>query len=341
MNPWITIFIIFLNGRADFSGYAETRVFLTGLDSINFIGYSRGWLELKTDADNYGGQAAFDYIAAYDSAHFTGIRPGIDISRLAVWLGPENLRLTAGKQRIQWGVARVFRPLDLINPVNFFELGYERAGFPAILAGCAPARLTDIRLLCLPRFNLSDIRYAGRFGTNLYKNDIGVNIFYRPADAQTVLGGDLAGEFGAGYWAEGTYTRDDTASYGKLAAGLDYTFPSAVYAMAEYFYDQSGEHDPGRYDYQELITGARSTLGQNYIYLSIALARGLVLSPGLNAVCNLDDRTGILIPQTGYQPWDNVELNFGASVPFGLRSGEFRRTAAYDLMIFLWAKVFF
>jgi hypothetical protein len=341
MDLGTALLILFINGRADFSGYAETRIFLSGADSINFFGYSRGWLELNTDADYYGGQAAFDYTAAYDTAHFAGVRSGIEISRLAIWLGPENLRITAGKQRILWGVARVFRPLDMINPVNFFEPGYERIGFPAILTSFAPGRLTDIRLLCRPRFNLGDGLYAGRFGTNLFKNDIGLNIFYRPAEEQIVFGGDLAGELAAGYWVEGTYTRDDSSGYGKITFGLDYTFPGAVYAMAEYFFDMSGESNPDEYDYQKLISGERGTLGQNYLYLSIALARGLVFSPGLNAVCNLDDRTGIIIPQTSCQPWDNVELSFGVNVPFGSNSGEFRRIAAYDLMVFLWGKVFF
>lgn len=341
MDLGTALLILFMNGRADFAGYAETRIFLTGADSINFFGYSRGWLELKAGADNYGGQAAFDFISAYDTAHFAGVRSGIEISRLAVWLGPENLRLTAGKQRILWGVARVFRPLDIINPVNFLEPGYERSGFPAILAEFAPGRLTDIRVLCLPRYNLNDATYAGRFGTNLYKNDIGLNVFYRPDESQTVLGADLAGEIAAGYWVEGTFTRDDTSGYGKIAVGLDYTFPGMVYAMAEYFFDLSGESEPDEYDYQKLLNGSRGTLGQNYLYLSLALCRGLVLSPSLNAVGNLDDRTGIIIPRTTCQPWDNIELNFGVNVPFGSRTGEFRRAAACDLMVFVWGKVYF
>jgi len=341
MNSCFALLALLMSNHADFSGYAETRIFLTGADSINFFGYSRAWLELKADADYYGGQAVVDFNAAYDTAHFAGVGSGIDIARLAVWLGPENLRITAGKQRILWGVARVFRPLDIINPVNFFEPGYERPGYPAILASYAPGRLTDIRLFCQPRFYPAGNRYAGRVGTNILKNDLGLNAFYQPGDRIWIAGADLAGELLVGYWGEGTYTRDDTSGYGKLAAGMDYTFPGMVYAMAEYFHDMNGESDPAEYDYQKLISGDRSTLGQNYLYLSLALARGLALNPGLNAVCNLDDQTGILVPQTAYQPWDNVELNFGVTVPFGSQSGEFRRTAAYGLMVFVWGKVFF
>jgi len=341
MNSCFALLVLLMSNHADFSGYAETRIFLTGTNSINFFGYSRGWLELKSDADYYGGQAAFDYTAAYDTAHFTGVGSGIDVARLAVWLGPENLRITAGKQRIQWGVARVFRPLDIINPTNFFEPGYERPGFPAILASYAPGRLTDIRFLYQPRFYPAGNRYAGRVGTNILKNDLGLSAFYQPGDRIWIAGADLAGELLVGYWGEATVTHEDSVYYIKTTLGVDYTFPGMVYALAEYFHDQSGESEPDEYDYQKLISGDRSTLGQNYLYLSLALARGLVLSPGLNAVCNLDDRSGIVIPQTSYQPWDNVELNFGVTVPFGFRSGEFRRTAPYDLMVFLWGKVFF
>jgi hypothetical protein len=341
MDLGSVLFILTIFVRADFAGYADSRIFFPVMDSVHFYGYIRGWLEFKKSEEYYGGQAALDLTVPFDTIPAAGFKSGLEISRLALWLGPENLRITAGKQRILWGVARVFRPLDIINPVNFLEPGYERSGFPAILAEFAPGRLTDIRVLCLPRYNLNDATYAGRFGTNLFKNDIGLNVFYRPKESQTVLGADLAGEIAAGYWVEGTFTRDDTSGYGKIAVGLDYTFPGMVYVMAEYFFDMSGESEPDEYDYQKLLSGSRGTLGQNYLYLSLALCRGLVLSPSLNAVGNLDDRTGIIIPRTTCQPWDNIELNFGVNVPVGSRTGEFRRAAACDLMVFVWGKVYF
>lgn len=335
------ILIIFLNNRADLSGYVESRTFAAGPDNFFIEGYGRGWLELKTGGDFYGGQAAFDFITPYDTVHFAGVTPGLDIARLAVWLGPENLRVTCGKQRIIWGVARVFRPLDLFNPADILEPGYQRPGITSILGSYAPGRLTDIRLLCQPRFYPADIRYAGRVGTNLLKNDLGLNAFYQPEERIWVAGADLAGELLVGYWAEATITREDSLHYFKATLGADYTFPGMVYALAEYFHDQSGEKDPADYDYQQLISGERSTLGQNYLYLSLTLARGLSLSPGLNVAGNLDDRSGILMPQVSIQPWDNTDLNLGMIVPFGAETGEFRRVRGFDAMAFVWAKVYF
>ena len=325
----------------DISGYVEARTFLPWQDSVNVYGYGRGWLEFKTNQDNYGTQTAFDYFVPFDTIHTSGIKSGLNISRLAVWLGPENIRVIAGRQRIIWGVARVFRPLDIFNPANFFEPGYERFGVNAIMLNLALGSLTNTRLLCLPQFDLKSSALALRFGSNLFKNDIGLNAYYKSSEKKLILGTDLAGELLLGYWAELTYTKEDTAKYFKTSVGIDYTFPLTIYGMIEYFYDQSGQNDSRHYDYTKLLAGARSTLAQHYLYISFSSIPNLILSPSINGVINLNDQSFILMPQISYQPWENTVLNFGFDFPIGSHSSEFKTITGFDGMAFFWAKVYF
>ena len=325
----------------DISGYAEARTFLPWQNSVNFNGFGRGWLEFKTNHDYYGAQTAFDYFVPFDTIHTFSIKPGLNISRLAVWLGPENIRITLGKQRIIWGVARIFRPLDIFNPTNFLEPGYERFGINAIHFNLALGSLTDIRLLCLPQFDLKNSASACRFGSNLFKNDIGLNVYYKTSEKKYIIGADLAGELLIGYWAEFTYNKEDTAKYLKTSVGIDYTFPLTIYGMVEYFYDQSGEANPQHYDFTKLLTGTRSTLARQYLFVSFSSIPNLILSPSINSIINLNDRSFILIPQISYQPWDNTQLNFGFYFPIGSAPSEFKNLNGFNGIGFLWAKVYF
>ncbi|MEO0092902.1 MAG: hypothetical protein ABIK67_01400 [candidate division WOR-3 bacterium] len=323
----------------DTRGYVEVRNFLRFADSVNFDGYGRGWLEFKTNYDYYGAQIVFDGLLPFDTMRNIGLNPGLTITRLAVWFGPENIRVIAGKQKISWGVTRVFRPLDIFNPTNLFEPGYERFGINAILLNLALSSLTNTRFLFLPQFPLKSSGLACRFGSNLLKNDIGVNAYYQSAKKHLIFGTDLAGELIFGYWGELTYNREDTTQYFKASVGIDYTFPLSIYGMVEYFYDQSGKTNPAHYDWQRLKT--RGTLACNYLYIALSSMPNLIFRPALNSVFNLNDRGFILIPQIAYEPWANTLLNLGLAFTIGSATSEFKKSTGFNEMVFLWAKVYF
>lgn len=131
MQFWVIL--VSLVGQISISGYVESRPYLLWNDSLLIYGYNRGWLEFKTEAEKYGVQLAFDCTVPYDYTSFIRLVEKATLSRLCLWVGPENMRLTAGKQRLYWGVAKVFKPLDVFNPINFSEPSYQRPGSNAIL----------------------------------------------------------------------------------------------------------------------------------------------------------------------------------------------------------------
>ncbi len=136
---FIVSYIIFC--QLNFSGYIETRPYVAWSDSFNLYGYNRSWLELKTDNKIYGTQIALDCLVPYDTLNFLHLHERISIPRLLLWLGSEKMRITAGKQSLYWGVGRIFRPLDVFNPVNYFEPNYERPGSNAILFASLAGKL--------------------------------------------------------------------------------------------------------------------------------------------------------------------------------------------------------
>ncbi|UCD19003.1 MAG: hypothetical protein JSU64_06140 [candidate division WOR-3 bacterium] len=323
------------------SGYIETRPYIIWNDSTHFTGYNRGWLELKSSDTDHGVQLALDLIVPFDTATLNYVSDNINISRLAIWLGDERARIVAGKQRLYWGVGRVFRPLDIFNRTNYFEPGYERAGSNALLSYVSLGHLSNIRCLVKPDGDISSALVGVRAGTNIANNDIGVTFMHCASDNRTIAGGEITGELVAGYWGEMSYTRNDTVDYTRTSVGLDYTFPLSIYAMIEYYFDGSGADDPAYYDYSTIIAGQRQTLARHYLYASIGLASNPFLRPSVSSIVNLIDGGTIIIPQFSYSIMENAEVTVGLNYAFGSTRSEFRNITPYRGTVYVWGKVYF
>jgi hypothetical protein len=327
----------------DLFGYAETRPYVLIGDSTVFTGCNRGWVELSAGGDRYGAQIAGELIVPYDTSFFSTIKEQISISRLAVWLGPEIARIIVGKQLLYWGVGRVFRPLDIFNPVNYVEPTYERAGSNALLGYVALGGLSSIRGIIQPHGELEQSLYGVRVGTHVVKNDISFSTMHRHSERMTLIGGDIAGELLVGYWGEYGYTKEDTIDYSKCTIGIDYTFPYMLYAMAEYFFDGSGVDDPSDYDYSLIRSGLRTTLGQHYVYASVSTVPNPldVFRPSLSALVNLKDHGWICIPQVTIVPYENTDVNVGLNIFLGPDQSEFVNLVPYDVCVYTWLKIYF
>jgi len=324
----------------DVGGYIDNRPYLGFADPVVFTGFTRGWIDMKADQDLYGANAVLDLMIPYDSA-LNIRRDEIEIARLAAWVGPYDRRVTLGRQLINWGVSRVFKCLDFFNRLDYFEPAYERPGVDAIQVMWAFSQRGSARALCRPSWTFDNTLMAGRLASSFMRNDVGLNAFYQKEPDLIAAGIDIAGELLAGYWAETAYWQNDTTDYFKSTIGIDYTFPLSIYTMAEYFHDASGQSDPNQYDYGLLLNGTRSTLGRDYLYLSAGIVPNMFLKPAFNVIVNLDDQGTILMPNIFYAPFDNVDLNIGASFVIGDEECEFHNINPYSAAAYAWLKVYF
>lgn len=338
---YIALLTCLITMPVDAGGYVETRPYVTWNDSTEFLGYNRGWLELKTEEAKYGAQIALDLIVPYDTSSLGYALDNVEVSRLAMWLGDDKARVVAGKQSLYWGVGRVFRPLDIFNRTNYFEPSYERAGTNALLGYLSLGDLTSVRGVIIPRGDIENTLGGMRTGTNLAGNDIGLTVMHHSSERRTIVGAEIAGELAVGYWGEIANNWHDTVDYSRISAGLDYTFPLAVYAMFEYFFDGSGESDPTYYDYTQIASGERQTLAQHYLYTSIGLLYNPFLRPSLSAITNLNDRGTIVIPQLSYGVFENAEITLGFNYALGSAESEFRNMVPYRGAVYVWARVYF
>jgi hypothetical protein len=339
----MVIIALIILAQVHIKGYVETRPYVYWSDSTNLSGYSRGWLELTSRAETYGTQLGLDIIVPYDTTDIAYALESITVSRLALWIGPEHLRCIIGKQRLYWGVGRVFRPLDVFNRTDYFDPEYERTGSTAAVAYWAIDAVSSMRAVFIPHCDLEQVQSGVRLGSSVFKHDIGVTVMHRSDPHHTLVGAELTGELHVGYWGEYRYSWQDENDHSQFILGLDYTFPPGLYLMAEVFFDGSGVADPDQYDLDMIATGERVTLAQRYLYMNAGIFPNpfAVIQPQLSGLVNLDDEGFIVIPQVMVSLFENTEITIGSNLIYGGSSTEFKNIVPFDGSVYLCVKIFF
>lgn len=165
-------------------------------------------------------------------------------------------------------------------------------------------------------------------------------------------GADLKGQLEVGWWVEGGWHGDQSGvdpQGPEFVVGLDYSIPvlNRVFLAAEYRYDGTGEADPADYDYGQrsgggsnvpfscpfsttgtneaadvVLPSARVTLGQHYVHGTLNVTFLDDWTIGAVAIVNVQDGTGLLVPDAAVVLGERWQVHVGAQVPVG-DEGEF------------------
>ncbi len=171
-------------------------------------------------------------------------------------------------------------------------------------------------------------------------------------DGHWFAGADLRGQLEVGWWVEGGWHGDQDAvdpEGPEVVVGLDYSLPvlDRFYVAAEYRYDGTGEADAADYDYS-LRSGAavappyscpfstsgtnadadaeplssRLTLGQHYVHGVLNVQFLTDWAVQTVAIVNVQDGTGMLVPDASVLLGERFQVHVGAQIPVG-EDGEF------------------
>jgi hypothetical protein len=130
-------------------------------------------------------------------------------------------------------------------------------------------------------------------------------------EAAVVAAGDEGGRIGDA----------DRIAYGRLAAGLDYSFKNATYAFLEYHYSSAGRNDPAGYARESTsrayTDGGVYLLGRHYLAAGATWPVTLIFNVGGTVLANLGDGSFLLAPVVEYNVLENAYLAAGAFAGFG------------------------
>ena len=168
------------------------------------------------------------------------------IDRLYVQWREESWELTAGRQRINWGVNLAWNPNDIFNAYSFFDFDYEeRPGSDALrfqryigFAGSmqVATRLTD---------KWEELTAAALYKWNYKGYD--VQILGGVMRENIAIGGGWAGSIKlAGFKGEFTYfepLNDDDKRTFLGSVTIDYSFANSLYLNGSFLYNSAGDGD--------------------------------------------------------------------------------------------------
>jgi hypothetical protein len=235
----------------------------------------------------------------------------------------ESIDITLGRQRIAWGVARLWNPIDLFNPTNPLQLeGAEKQGVDAAKVELYLGPLSSLQAVFAPQDKVEEQSVALRYRFTLQKYDLAFMAGeFRDAE---VIGGSFDGYLGdGGIRGEITYTyKSPENEFIRAVVGGDYTFANSLYLLMEYLYNGGTVSAVDWLSFQtssaEIITRERNFLGFGLGYDITPLVR-------LDGyfIYDIDQKSTFVGPRLSYSVIENLDLLIGVQLFNGKLDSEF------------------
>jgi len=235
-------------------------------------------------------------------------------------LGQWDLRL--GRQAINFGQAQIWNPVDLVDSNTALDFDIVKQGIDAVRASYAISSTASVLgLVAFPEGgSLSLLRGEMLFGST----EIGLLAAVDRRDDEVVLGFDLKGDLGVGWWVEGAYHHRREDDFHRLVLGFDYSLPvlQQLYFSVQYYRDSSGETAVENYDFASAAAG-RQFLARQYSSLLVGLTINELLRSNASLIYNLEDQSYVLTAGLARYFFDNLEITLRTSIFRGSGPGEF------------------
>ncbi len=167
----------------------------------------------------------------------------------------DAVEVVLGRQRIAWGVGRLWNPIDRFNAIPPLAIeGDQSPGVDALQLRWLVGELTSVEAIYAPERDHEDSDYALRLYGVAF--DVDYSLVAGVFDAAPTFGLDLAGNLGEAaarmevvyanpsrnVWPVGDAGQGELDDFWQVVASIDHVFDvgSGLYALAEYFYNGNG-----------------------------------------------------------------------------------------------------
>ncbi len=252
----------FFHNRLNFRAYPIEELTLA-VEARNRLFYG----EAVSRDRHFGDRILGQYPQRFDMEDLLVNEPSLvlisKIDRAYLRFSKGKFDITAGRQRINWGLNLVWNPNDLFNAYSFFDFDYEeRPGSDAIRIQYFPKMMTSLDLAVRPGEDEDDWVAALKYKFNKFNYDFQVlgGQYY----TDYALGLGWAGNIkNAGFKGEATYfhPRDNWQdTLGAISAALtyDYVFPNSLYLAGSVLWNSEGTDSPPQYP-RNFFTGRQLT----------------------------------------------------------------------------------
>lgn len=275
-----------------------------------------------------------DYETARDGDFFYGQ----NFYRATLQVDPGFFVLKVGRQKVDWGVMRLFSPADLFTRLPIFDIEKdERVGATAANLSIPVGASLRINPVYAFHSDFDRSRAGARVTKTVGRFDLSVlgGRFLR----DDIFGFDFSGEVkGAGVRGEFIFdSADSGGDFVQFAGGVDYGFENSFYVALEYFFNGRGTNNALTVS----VTPAGSQIAsvhENFIGLQMKYDLTPLWTVSLENIADLNGGSVFLNPQMKYEFLSWLEATAGAQLPVGKRGGEF---TAIPNVYYLQTQLFF
>lgn len=264
---------------------------------------------------------------------------GQNFYRAYLQFDPGFFTLKVGRQKIDWGVMRLFSPVDLFTRIPIFDVEKEER------VGTTAGNLT-VPIGSKTRINpvyAFDSRWdRSRLGARLTQT---VGHFDLSASGgrflrDTVIGFDISGDVKkAGVRGELSYDRAAVGrNFVQFSAGIDYGFENTFYFALEYFFNGQGTNNILALPVFPPTANPIQTVHKNFIGLQTRYEISPLWLTSMTTVVDVNGGSLFVNPETKYSVLSWLDLTGGVQIPVGKVAGEF---TAIPNVYYLQTQLFF
>ncbi|OGK07391.1 MAG: hypothetical protein A2519_21225 [Candidatus Raymondbacteria bacterium RIFOXYD12_FULL_49_13] len=276
----------------------------------------------------------------------------VALDRALVKLFTKRFDLYIGRQMMGWGTGYAFNPTDIWNVKNPLDPKAPKLGVNALRLEAPFGAMSGISAIVSPGTDPRHSNAGIRVKTNAGRFDLSVcGMYAMSADAEllglpkkTMAGADFAGQiFDVGVWAEGVLVNpvysgmgysDFDSLYAQIDAGMDYTFETGIYVMAEYYFNGLGQKKSADYsgaDLTRMFGGEMDGFARHYLMLGTSKEVVAHITLSLFGLVNLNDGSGVILPGIEYLFSDNITVKVNGLISAGSRKNSEYGSAYHSL----------
>ena len=259
-----------------------------------------------------------------------------NLDRALIKLYTKPMDIFIGRQSIAWGTGYAFNPTDLWNMKSPVDPTAPKIVINAFRAEIPLGDMAGVSLVASTGREFKHSSGGVRVKWNIGNFDMSISgLSIMNADREMfslkkklVAGTDLAGQIGdIGVWYEVAVSNpvySDITNFDSLFSqvdlGVDYTFTNGLYIMAEYLYNSLGDKDSKEYtlyDMAKVAGGEAPGLAKSYLFGGLRRELGGQVSIGLFGLANLNDISGLFLPQINYTFNDHIDIELKGIISAG------------------------
>lgn len=290
----------------------------------------------------------------------------------------DDYEITLGRQRIPWGVGRLWNPIDRFNPIGPLALEPDQTqGVDGVRAVWWLTGFTYLEADYTPNDSTDDAAYALRLHgvVNVVDYSLIAGVF----DEALTTGFDLAANLGGAavraevvytnptrdVWPVGAPAEDELAAFWQVLGSIDYSFPigRGVYVLLEHLYNGNalgfGKGKAGPFlNFFESTPAPPPFAGETVRPASTNLFGGSgvvtfarhqtgfqvgtdltsILRGDFLAIYDWNGESVVLAPTVGYSPTGSIELTLGFQ---GFLGPDRSQYGSAQNLVYLLAEFFF